>query len=217
MSSADAARSRPGPDAVLTDWLLPDGTGLEVCRALGRRADPARAGGRGSGVTLGEGRSRRRTVRHGDGAAQARGSRRHPGGHPQPGSSGGMASGAEARVRSGMRRTCAAARANRGIRADAEPLLQRAASRSGDSVTLVIADDPGRYVAASGPTRELTGYDSNELATLSVWDLTPLPNTPEGRGLWKEFIEAGIQQGQYVLRRRDGRPVEARRSCTRQH
>ena len=26
------------PDVVLTDWLLPDGNGLDVCRALERRA-----------------------------------------------------------------------------------------------------------------------------------------------------------------------------------
>jgi len=94
-------------------------------------------------------------------------------------------------------------------RADAEALLQRAAARSGDSVTLMIADDSAHYVAASGAARELTGYDAHELAALSVWDLTPLPNTPEGQGLWKQFIATGVQQGQYLLRRRDGRPIEA--------
>ena len=35
VSSADAALARVGPDVVLTDWLLPDGNGLDVCRALG--------------------------------------------------------------------------------------------------------------------------------------------------------------------------------------
>ena len=81
------------------------------------------------------------------------------------------------------------------LRADAETLLQRAVARSGDSVTLMIADDHAHYVAASGATRQLTGYDSNELAALSVWDLTPLPNTPEGQGLWQQFIAAGTQEG----------------------
>jgi len=37
VSSADVALARVGPDVVLTDWLLPDGNGLDVCRALGRR------------------------------------------------------------------------------------------------------------------------------------------------------------------------------------
>ena len=48
------------------------------------------------------------------------------------------------------------------IRADAENLLQRAVACSGHSVTLMIADDYGRYVAASGPTRQFTGYDATE-------------------------------------------------------
>ena len=54
--SADAALARVGPDVVLTDWLLPDGNGLDVCRALGRRVRtrhvPVVAV---TGVTLGDG------------------------------------------------------------------------------------------------------------------------------------------------------------------
>jgi PAS domain S-box-containing protein len=84
------------------------------------------------------------------------------------------------------------------------------AARSGESVTLIIADDSARYVAASGATRELTGYDANELTALSVWDLTPLPDAVDGHGLWREFIAAGTQEGHYLLRRRDGGAVEAR-------
>ena len=45
---------------------------------------------------------------------------------------------------------------------------------------------------------------------MSVWDLTPLPNAPEGQGLWQQFIASGTQEGQYLLRHRDGRAVEAR-------
>ena len=113
-----------------------------------------------------------------------------------------------------MRRRSAAGDAPAGaatvIRVDAETLLERAVARSDDSVTLMIADDQAHYVAASGATRQLTGYDANELAGLSVWDLTPLPNRSEGQGLWQQFIAAGTQQGHYLLRHRDGRAVEAR-------
>lgn len=34
MNSALAVAARVCPDVVLTDWLLPDGDGLEVCRGL---------------------------------------------------------------------------------------------------------------------------------------------------------------------------------------
>jgi CheY-like chemotaxis protein len=213
VSSADAALALR-PDVVLTDWLLPDGNGLDVCRALGRRVltrhVPVVAV---TGLTLaGE------AVNVEECPAIVRLLQK-------PADPDAILAGIReaAMIGLGRRLRAAAARAKRyaekirrrtrrpgDIRADAEALLQRAVARSGDSVTLMIADDHARYVAASGPTRELTGYGSNELATLSVWDLTPLPNTPEGQHLWQQFIEAGTQEGHCLLRHRDGRAVEAR-------
>lgn len=92
---------------------------------------------------------------------------------------------------------------------DARALVERAAARSGGGVTLMLADDRARYVAAGGGVRELTGYDTQELLSLSVWDLTPLPDTSSGEGLWNSFLESGAQEGRYRLRRRDGEAVEA--------
>jgi CheY-like chemotaxis protein len=92
---------------------------------------------------------------------------------------------------------------------DADRLLTRAAERSGRDITLVLADDSARYVAAAGGARELTGYEPQELISLSVWDLTPAPESRSGQGLWKSFIASGTQEGRYLLRRRDGAPVEA--------
>lgn len=95
---------------------------------------------------------------------------------------------------------------------DAGRLLTRAAERSGNDITLMLADDSARYVAAAGSSRELTGYEPQELVSLSVWDLAPPPEARSSQGLWQSFIASGTQEGRYMLRRRDGAPVEAR-SC----
>ena len=214
---AIAAVAAQVPDVVLTDWLLPDGTGLEVCRALraGRttRRVPVVAV---TGMALDEsGLSAARN----EGIA---GMLRKPA-NPDDilaAIRSGLARATERRLCDAAMRTRryaehvrrrAGARGTNGceVRMDAGLLLRRAASRSDEAITLVIADDAGHYLAASGATRALTGYDAAELTGLSVWDLTPLPKAADGRGLWKEFIAAGMQHGQYVLRRRDGQPVEA--------
>jgi PAS domain S-box-containing protein len=88
-------------------------------------------------------------------------------------------------------------------------MLERVAARSGDNVTLMLADNSAHYVAAAGTARELTGYEPRELLSLSVWDLTPPPDAASGQGLWTSFISSGSQEGRYMLRRRDGKPVEA--------
>ncbi len=92
---------------------------------------------------------------------------------------------------------------------DADRLLTRAAERSGNDITLMLADDSARYVAAAGSARDLTGYEPKELVSLSVWDLAPPPEARSGQGLWQTFIASGRQEGRYMLRRRDGAPVEA--------
>jgi PAS domain S-box-containing protein len=213
--AASTVLSRIVPDAVLTDWLLPDGDGLDVCHALrGRGATRTVPVVAVSGLTFdgeGEARARQEGVvtfleKPTDPDAILGASR------------DALLVGTERRLRA------AAERAKRyaehvsrhrrltdraGCPAEAEALLRRAAARSGDGVALMIADDSAHYVAASGPTRELTGYDASELTALSVWDLTPLADTVEGHGLWKQFIATGVQQGHYVLRRRDGKPIEA--------
>jgi PAS domain S-box-containing protein len=69
---------------------------------------------------------------------------------------------------------------------------------------VLIADDDARYVAANTQATTLTGYSMPELLTMSVPDLTPVPNTSEFRGLWQDFIRIGEQKGTYQLRRKDG-------------
>lgn len=216
--SALAAAGKTSPDVVLTDWLLPDGEGLEVSRGLrahrrtrrvpviavtGLTLDPAaEMNARLEGITaivrkpanpddvlvaIGTALTRAAERRLCDAATRTRRYAQH--------------------VR---RRAGAPDGGGAPTAVDAGALLARVASRSDESIALVLADDSGHYVAASGATRELTGYDAAEIAGLTVWDLTPSSPAPaDCQGLWRQFIATGAQQGRYVLRRRDGRPVDA--------
>jgi PAS domain S-box-containing protein len=215
--TATAAARALIPDVVVTDWLLPDGEGLEVGRALRAnrhtRRIPIVAV---TGVTL-------------DQAAETNASLegitailRKPANPDDILSaiSAALTNAAERRLCDAATRTrryaeqvrrlaMSPAGCRAGIRVDPGVLLERVASRSDHSIALVLADDSGHYVAASGATREVTGYDAAELAGLTVWDLAPPSESVDGKGLWSQFIATGAQQGRYVLRRRDGRPVDA--------
>jgi PAS domain S-box-containing protein len=92
------------------------------------------------------------------------------------------------------------------MRATASMLIAHARAQS--HVALIVADDSGRYVAANDDAVELTGYDSQELMTLSVWDLTAMP--AQGQKMWEQFIASGTQEGDYTVRRRDGQSIRTR-------
>jgi PAS domain S-box-containing protein len=215
--TATAAALATIPDVVVTDWLLPDGKGLDVGRALranrrtrkipivavtGVTLDPAAAMDASlEGIT----EIIRKPANPDDillaiGTAVTKAAERR-------------LCDAATRTRryadQVRRRAMSPAGSRAGIRVDPGVLLERVASRSDHSIALVLADDSGHYVAASGATREVTGYDPAELAGLTVWDLTPPSQSVDGKGLWNQFIATGAQQGRYVLRRRDGQPVDA--------
>ena len=92
-------------------------------------------------------------------------------------------------------------------RSDVASLMVAHASRP--DVALIVADDEGHYVAANDSAASLTGYDRQELTRLSVWDITPMADFARAKDLWTRFIHSGNQEGDYVVRRRDGRPVLA--------
>ncbi len=72
------------------------------------------------------------------------------------------------------------------------------------NVSALAADNTGRYVAVNTHASALTGYSRAELLQMAVKDLTPaLRHDPSGE-LWRQFIQAGAQSGDYVLERRDG-------------
>lgn len=91
---------------------------------------------------------------------------------------------------------------------DATAMLERVVARSGGNITLMLADNSAHYVAAAGTARELTGYEPRELLSLTVWDLAAPPDGASAQSLWSSFISSGTQEGRYMLRRRDGVPVE---------
>jgi PAS domain S-box-containing protein len=66
------------------------------------------------------------------------------------------------------------------------------------------ADNTGRYVAANARATQLTGYSHRELLQMSVSDLTPAMRLDASGELWRRFIQAGAQSGDYELERRDG-------------
>ena len=69
---------------------------------------------------------------------------------------------------------------------------------------ILLADDESRYVDANPAACQLTGFTREELLQKNVWDLTPAPGLERGRQLWREFIRAGQQTGEYPLRCKDG-------------
>jgi PAS domain S-box-containing protein len=74
-------------------------------------------------------------------------------------------------------------------------------------VSALAADNTGRYVAANARATALTGYSRGELLQMSVRDLTPAMRHDASGELWRRFIQAGAQSGDYVLERRDGTSV----------
>ena len=75
------------------------------------------------------------------------------------------------------------------------------------NVSALAADNTGRYVAVNAPATALTGYSRAEILQMSVKDLTPAMRQDHTGELWRHFIQAGAQAGDYVLERRDGVPV----------
>jgi PAS domain S-box-containing protein len=74
-------------------------------------------------------------------------------------------------------------------------------------VSALAADNSGRYVAANTKAATLTGYSRAELLQMSVRDLTPVMQQGRSEELWRQFIQAGTQSGDYLLQRRDGMSI----------
>jgi PAS domain S-box-containing protein len=70
---------------------------------------------------------------------------------------------------------------------------------------ILLADDDGRYIDANPAACELLVRSREELLSLSVFDITPVPDIETGRRMWREFIATGTMAGEYDLHRKDGR------------
>ena len=212
--AAAATATDEAPSVVITDWRLPDGDGLNVLNAVYERhptrrppfvaisgfdlEDPVTAEARAKGFTnilvkpvLPDDLLRvvRRAIEVGTANRLRAAAERL---HQQ----------AIAAIRDRARTQDPAAPSDAAI-------VRRAVEQTRDDVAVMVADDRAHYVAAGGRTRELTGYAPEELLSMTVWDLTPPPAEMSGQTLWTSFIASGVQEGRYMLRRRDGVPVEA--------
>jgi PAS domain S-box-containing protein len=74
----------------------------------------------------------------------------------------------------------------------------------GYTVVRLVADDRGNYVEVNDEAVRLFGYSREELLRMSVWDLTPAASELNGLELWQQFIAAGEQRGEYVIRKKNG-------------
>lgn len=70
---------------------------------------------------------------------------------------------------------------------------------------VLVADDQGRYIEVNDRAVEVLGYSREELLEMSVFDLTPAASQIDGYELWQQFMRAGGQSGEYVLRAHGGR------------
>ncbi len=69
---------------------------------------------------------------------------------------------------------------------------------------ILIADDSGRYVDVNPKACSLLGYTREELLQKSIWDITPGASQEAGQKMWKEFIAAGEQSGEYQISHKNG-------------
>ena len=77
-------------------------------------------------------------------------------------------------------------------------------------ISILAADDTGRYIAANDAVCNLTGYSQEELLYMSIWDLSPEVDVKTTRRMWRHFLRAGGFDGEYQLLRITGEPIEIR-------
>jgi PAS domain S-box-containing protein len=218
LQAVEALRGVP-PAAVLTDWLLPDGNGLDVCAAVHARVRGGIPIVAVTGLTVGPDQLAE---------AQARGCAAVLQKPADPDAvlaalSDALIAATRARLRRIVDRAKRyAGRARLGAcdgpqgdrtREQAARVLSRVAARSDVPAALILADDSARYVAAAGETRVLTGYEADELRGLTVADLTPAVDESQARALWDAFLLSGAQEGQFTIQHRDGRKTRVRYSA----
>lgn len=79
---------------------------------------------------------------------------------------------------------------------------------------VLLADNTGRYVGANAAATELTGFSRRELLASSVFDITPPVDEKDVALLWRAFLRMGRQQGEIIIKRRDGSQVSGHYMAT---
>jgi PAS domain S-box-containing protein len=85
-------------------------------------------------------------------------------------------------------------------------LLQAAIDDCADAV--VVTNEQAQIVMVNGPAARLLGISTRELQRLTVWDITHSSFQTDFDILWKEFLRAGRQRGEYAVRYSDGSIVD---------
>ena len=75
---------------------------------------------------------------------------------------------------------------------------------------VLFSDNTGRYIGANAAAVELTGFSRRELLASSVFDITPPPDEKDITLLWRAFLRSGRQDGEIIIRRRDGSHIAGR-------
>ncbi len=75
---------------------------------------------------------------------------------------------------------------------------------------VLFANNTGRYIGANAAAIELTGFSRRELLAASVFDITPPTDEKDLTLLWRAFLRIGRQDGEVVIRRRDGTQIAGR-------
>ena len=85
-------------------------------------------------------------------------------------------------------------------------LLQAAVDDCADAV--LITDQEAQIVMVNGAAARLVGLSTRDLQKLTVWDITHATFQSDFDILWKEFLRAGRQRGEYAVRHKDGSLVQ---------
>jgi PAS domain S-box-containing protein len=85
-------------------------------------------------------------------------------------------------------------------------LLQAAIDDCADAV--IVTDQRARMVMVNGAAARLVGISTRELQKLTLWDISEPSFQGDFDILWKEFLRAGRQRGEYAIKHATGSVVE---------
>ena len=94
---------------------------------------------------------------------------------------------------------------------------QDAALAGDGSEFLLVADDEGTYVGATGGVTSLLGYLPADLVGRRIADITVPELREQTPQEWARFLEAGRQDGRFRLQAKDGRMVALRYQARAHH
>ncbi|MCA1989765.1 MAG: PAS domain S-box protein, partial [Desulfarculus sp.] len=96
-------------------------------------------------------------------------------------------------------------------RAEAETRTSQARMRAifdNSLDAIILCDDSANLVEGNPAASRLSGYDPDEMAGRSLFDLAPENDRNEVLGLWRRFLAKGNLAGEQALRRKDGSLID---------